>query len=55
MPEDVRVATKEEEYLSLYESIRELYLEIFSNENELYSILTDFYVLRLCFYRFWFA
>ena len=43
MPEDVRVATKEEEYLSLYESIRELYLEIFSNENELYNILTDFY------------
>ena len=43
MPEDVRVATKEEEYLSLYESMRELYLEIFSNENELYNILTDFY------------
>ena len=43
MSEDVRVVTKEEEYLSLYESIRELYLEIFSNENELYNILTDFY------------
>ena len=43
MPEDVRVVTKEEEYLSLYESMRELYLEIFSNENELYNILTDFY------------
>ena len=43
MPEDVRVVTKEEEYLGLYESMRELYLEIFSNENELYNILTDFY------------
>ena len=43
MPEDVRAVTKEEEYLGLYESMRELYLEIFSNENELYNILTDFY------------
>ena len=43
MPEDVRAVTKKKNILVLYESMRELYLEIFSNENELYNILTDFY------------